>query len=362
VSAALAAIVLSVAAWWAGALDDWYDITIRFNSQVYAQQKQSLIPILLYLGVFFTRYWHWYTALSVLGVAVLVRSRERSLLGLLGLVLCVTVASAFAQAKGFGYHFGGCLPVLGGLASCALGVSWAWAIQGGGSWPRRVVGYSVVLLAITGTASKVDHQFGAQILWHLGRLSDDAYYARHDVRDPIEVARFLRAHTSASETVWCYSYDNLINTLADRRSPVRFTNCYLVMWARAPFDGADRWLGDVRDVLRYRPPRYIVLRRASRRADPADYTCLRWDDTTPPAKLVREILAHQYRLVQTIRSYDLYELQGSEASGSLTRRMPGPSSEGPRAAPKSGAPTGTLKGRSVGLESARAPDPPGPIF
>src|SRR4051812_1758551 len=64
--------------------------------------------------------WRWYAVAAVAGGIAWWRSGDRPALLITLAILGVTFLSALVQAKGFGYHFGGFLPVLGLLAAAAL--------------------------------------------------------------------------------------------------------------------------------------------------------------------------------------------------------------------------------------------------
>jgi hypothetical protein len=192
------------------------------------------------------------------------------------------------------------------------------------AWRLRAAGAAVVGLAAVGTSVKLSNEFRDQVRWHLGRIDDAAYYGRFGVWGLLQTADFLRRNTGPAETVWVYSYDPLIANLAGRALPFRFTNPYLFTKAGPPFDGADRWLAEVRGALRDRPPRYIVLRRLAARPGRVDYTFLRADDDSPPARLVRGELDRHYRLARTFRAFDVFE------------RDPGPSAACRAACPPDG--------------------------
>lgn len=310
-AAAAALGLVAAAAGWAGVLGEWYDVAVRFNAQVYSRRTPAAWDLLRSGATVFVHEWHWYAALAALGAVPWARSGGRALLGLLAAGAAVTLVSVAAQRKGFGYHYGGCLPVLAALASDALARAGGWLAAPGVPWPRRAAAAAVIGVAAAGSASKARKEFGDQVFWHLGRTDAMTYYDRFDMRTIAETAGYVRDRSRPGETVWVYSYDPLINTLAGRRSPVRFTNVGLVTGARPPFARADRWLAEVRSALRDHPPRFIVLRRAHRPWGPVagrpDYTALPADDDSPPARLVRGVLDDRYRPVRSFGSYDVYE-------------------------------------------------------
>lgn len=116
-------LVIGLALLWAvgvGNLDDWYQQSVLFTSQVY-YDKPPMDPIHT-LVTLFTRWWHWMTLCGVIGLALWLM-RDRGLRYPLMLVLGLAVAillSFFAQNKGFGYHIAGFLPLLVMLTAVAL--------------------------------------------------------------------------------------------------------------------------------------------------------------------------------------------------------------------------------------------------
>jgi hypothetical protein len=296
----------------AGVLDDWYEFAVLFNRQVYGRYAAKPAAIVGTGLDLFGRAWHWYTAFAALGAVLWARAGDRPLLLLLAMSLFTTLASVVAQGKGFGYHYGGCLTVLGVFTAELLARA-CRVLAPGRPTARlpRLAGALVLVIAVTGMARKFTREFGDQVLWRLGRLTDGEYYERYDrVGEAIEVARFLRDHTSPEETVLCCDGNVLINNLAGRRIPVRFTVFQLLMMARPPFRAADSWGAEVDAALRDHPPRYIVLYRGPHDGSGpwVSYRAFHARGAPPPVRLVREVLASRYRLVQNIRGYDIYEL------------------------------------------------------
>ncbi len=290
-------------------LDDWYDFTIRFNTQVYA--KDSPVRSFLYTAyVLFIRGWHWYTLYAILGFVLLARGGDRALLWTLAATFAITLVSVVAQRKGFGYHFGGCLTVLGILAAETLAHAVCWVSTRGMRWTLRLAGLALIAVAAAGFISKMNTSYKHQIRWHLGLIDFEEFCDLQHLRGPVEVARYLQSHTAPQDTVWTYDHSVLPNNLAGRRLPFRFTCFYLVKAACPPFEKAGDWLAEVRAALDDHPPRYIVLRRAERPppGEAPSYSVFSPNDMSAPAQLVRRTLARSYRLEHTIHDYDLFVL------------------------------------------------------
>jgi hypothetical protein len=319
---AVATGLLAAVAWRAGVLDDWYELAIRFNSQVYSPESDQGVRLLGRGVALFGQCWHWYTAFALLGAVLWARSGDRPLLLLLATCLVITFGSVVVQGKGFEYHYGGCLIVLGALVAHTLACAGRWMTA---CWPApillRVAGAGLLAVAVLGMASKFRGSFGDQVRWHLGWLDDAAYYEQYDAEGSIEVARYLLQHTGPADAVWTYDPYLLANNLAGRRMPLRFTCYYFVQAARPPLAEADRWLVEIESALRDSPPRYIVLRRSTRpqRDGRPDYRTLHADDDSQPARMVRGILARRYHLARSIHQYDLYELKDQPRSDSTAQ-------------------------------------------
>lgn len=102
---------LALYAAWQGSLSGWFEQTILFNTEVYAEQTAT--TLLLGQIIFLTAgSWHWLAVFSVFAITIWI-SRDRLTYGaviILGLLATVLI-SYVAQNKGFAYHLGGFLTV-----------------------------------------------------------------------------------------------------------------------------------------------------------------------------------------------------------------------------------------------------------
>ena len=102
--------------WMSGALDDWYDVSILYVSET-VRHDAGFASVVHKLACSCVHSWNWYAAYALAGGILWWRHGDRpTLLVVLG-VLATTLVSAAYQRKGFDYHFGGILPVLGILAA-----------------------------------------------------------------------------------------------------------------------------------------------------------------------------------------------------------------------------------------------------
>jgi hypothetical protein len=245
--------------WMAGALDDWYDVSILFVSQLYAHDAGVDAAV---RGLFrlMGHSWHWYTAYALIGGILWWRNGDRpALLVVLG-VLAVTLVSAASQRKGFDYHFGGVLPVLGILIANLLARLAACCAAARHRPVARLAASLVILIAAVGLVSKLRGAYARQVEWHLGRISDCEFMDDYALCAPLQLAEFIRSHTDPGTTILTLGLqdDMIIHVAAERRNALRFSRTYLVCLARPPFRNATRWHEELESALRDRPPKYII--------------------------------------------------------------------------------------------------------
>jgi hypothetical protein len=94
------------------------------------------------------RCWHWYLAVSLLGVLYYWR-RDFPALIAVGMILPATVASVLIQGKGFEYHLGVLYPLLALLVATVVGASWRYLA----SESRRLLPGAIALLLVAAPAA-----------------------------------------------------------------------------------------------------------------------------------------------------------------------------------------------------------------
>jgi hypothetical protein len=300
---AAGALAASVAAWgWAsGVLDDWFENVILFNSQAYASRSLGMPSILASLAALLRMWWYWYTAPALVGGLLWWRSGDRpSLLVILG-ALAMVLGSALAQGKGFTYHFGGVLTVLGLLAANCLAWLGRAALTGS---PRRrplmrIAFAATALVVLIGLGSKFSREYRRQFLWHLRKISIYEYYTDGGQGPLLELATLARDHTAPGDTILAWNDNSMmIPALAHRRLPVRFVPPHIITQAVPPFRGARRWQDEWEAALREHPPRLIVLPDSLR--DP-------WPDGPRAVRVVREMVETRYRVLASRGGYTCFE-------------------------------------------------------
>jgi hypothetical protein len=292
--------ILACWGWSAGVLDDWFDMAILLNTQSYAKYSHSPMIVLATLARLLGRSWLWYTALALAGGILWWRSGDRpSLLVILG-ALAMVLGSALAQRKGFDYHFGGVLPVLGILSANCL-ARLARAATSGAPGRRPLMGpalAAVTLGVLIGLGSKFSGQYRRQLLWHMNKISIYDYFGK-EWRPLLGMAAMAQSRTSPGDTI--LGWDDatmMIPAVAHRAMPVRFVPPQLITFARPPFRHARRWQDEWESALRSRPPRLIILPR--RAWDP-------WPDGPRAVEVLRAMIEKDYRVSEVNGDYTCFE-------------------------------------------------------
>jgi hypothetical protein len=219
------------------------------------------------------------------------------------------------QHKGWDYHYAAFLPVLVLLMSSAL--AWAARVLAAGALasirqsPRTVVPLAVATLLVMATSLTIGYKlvrlYRIPVGWQLGFIRDEEYLKTFRLKGVNEVVSYVRAHTSARDTVWSFADPILdLNHLARRKPPSRFWNPYHIFHAVAPFRYADRWQAEVAATLRNHPPEIVVMHvvdpKTHRYEYPPDWS------RSPLVKVFNDALAARYHLVETIGDFEIHQL------------------------------------------------------
>jgi hypothetical protein len=295
-------VMLASWGWASGVLDDWFDMAILFNSQAYARNSRGSMFVLGSLGTLLRQSWHWYTAFALAGGVLWWRSGDRpSLLVILG-ALAIVLGSALAQGKGFGYHFGGVLPVLGILSANCL--SWL-ASAASSSVPKgrlllKVSFGAAILVVLFGLGSKFSKEYRRQLLWHANKISIYQHFG--DNWGPLlELAIMAKSRTSPDDAILAWNDESMmIPAVAQRRMPVRFVPPHIISQARPPFRLASRWQDEWEAALRERPPRLIIL---------PDFLRNPWPNGPRAITILKEMIETRYQIIATKAHYTCFELK-----------------------------------------------------
>jgi len=297
-------------AWKQGALAVWYDSVVQYSTHNYRP------PLAAMSAQFweFARGWHWYAGFAAVGaLAWWRRNIGRDVLGILGCLVATSLASAYGQGKGFGYHLGAILPSLAiPIAACLAMTFEAWKAQR--TSPRLALFAAAWLIAIVGLTRKVQRNLGPQIQWLLGRSSQQTMLASGEsgiegstTADLVAVAEFVKRTTPPEATLLTVPRPVGVNFLAQRRSPSRFITFGMLTTIdeRAPV--AKKWTAEFAQMMATTPPELVL---APGPGSGEEYETF-WKDPGAPApiQLLRRELSTRYAFDRRFGSMELYRLR-----------------------------------------------------
>lgn len=244
-----------------GILDDWYQQSVLFTSQVYfgdppMDMVGNALTILL-------RWWHWITLCSLIGLGLwLLRDRRLGypLMLVLGLAAAVAV-SYIAQHKGFGYHLAGLLTLLTMLTSVAFDQLTERTLSGQTPSRRRLLAaltLALVALAMLGTASKLysHRHLLADVL--ANGLTPVAGTYDIPAADQSRIIDILRRETGPEDRLVLYGPAYQVPYLAQRLPAYRYiTPAIELITPDFPLYGA--WMAEIRDGLALHRPKFILM-------------------------------------------------------------------------------------------------------
>ncbi|KGJ02421.1 hypothetical protein SAMN04487972_1347 [Paracoccus halophilus] len=258
-----ALVILAVLAWAVavGNLDDWYQQSVMFTSQVYyGEPPMDLTQTLITL---FTRWWHWLSLGGLVGLVLWVlrdRGVRYPLALLLGLA-CAILLSFFAQNKGFGYHIAGFVPLLAMLMAVAIDQLAARAVAARNQRLRWLAGGAAIALAglaALGTVNKIASNSGLlRDYWQNGLAPVAGGYGI-PAEDQARMIRIIQAESTPEDTLAQYGTAHHIPYLARRLPPHRFITPAIELMNQE-FALYQPWLAEIRDGLRARPPAFVLI-------------------------------------------------------------------------------------------------------
>jgi Dolichyl-phosphate-mannose-protein mannosyltransferase len=297
-----------------GVLAAWWDVTVRFNSEVYVPSGYSLRAVVATLLRLSVRSWQWYLLTAAAGVVLALRRGARAATwGLLAVALA-GLGSAAVQGKGYIYHLGPVLPVMAAFVALTAAALVRVAARPEARSAARVGALVLVCCMPLGLGRKVRGTLHPEISWALGRLSPGDMLGRYGAGeeevgftelDALRAAAYLQRAVPPDGTVLAWGRPMRVNVLARRRLPYRFASFALLDLARPPCSLAGSWTREVREALAVRPPRFILLFRAP---DGHGYLHFPADGRAGPAEAVWQAVKERYRLDRSFGSADCYRL------------------------------------------------------
>lgn len=250
---------------WGGAVDDCWEVLIRFNL-AYAKLREGPATGLLML----VSRWGSLCGLAACGWLLRPADEGRRSARLLSLLLFANLAVVLWQGKYWPYHWTGVVGVLAIFAGVACGrvmAEFAGRLREIGrlAWAARpgIVGASLLMVLL---AAPVDHRFLIEVYWGaarvvLGREALSDYRAEFHagaVSATVHerVAGYLRSHSQPDEPILVWGYESVLYFLAQRAAPTRFVVDRVLCLAH-PRQAA--WRAEFLGALDRRRPSYIVV-------------------------------------------------------------------------------------------------------
>jgi hypothetical protein len=293
-----------------GALAGWYDVSIRFNLEVYAGGRdpwditRELLPVVL-------RQWYWMLAWSGLGAVVLWR-RDSLALSFVGMILPATLVSLFVQAKGFGYHLGALYALMAILNASTVAAGLRVLMERRHRPLLSALAVVAVLLPAAGLAKKLWSQLAAQRQVLLGQITMAEMQARYEadstgtstVRDMVEVSEYIDATTAKDATVLFWERPCHVYTLAERRSPLFAAAFTLLEDAGPQFSLFPRWQAEFEEIMTERPPEVLLFVRDPEHGGYVGMPAQSGDQPRLSDTLRAHL--HEYELEKSVAAIDLY--------------------------------------------------------
>lgn len=277
--------------WATDSLKAWYEITVLYSTQNYIGGVGNLsILKSIILGVSVS--WQWYTVMALSSLFCMFFQRHKLPLVVVFSAFATVIVSTFVQRKGFGYHFGGLLSVMTLMIAYYL----TEIIHGTRRIPDARLRCAVlsfpVILVLSGLMSKGRREFGDQVGSYLDRSRFGEMMKTRLFDDVLAASDYLRASTQPGDQVWTYSNHAMINSLAERAMPSRFS-CYALLRFPKASPLGDRWREEVETVFRERAPAMVVLERLDN-SEPETYFCMAEVRPHEPVSALKEALDRSY--------------------------------------------------------------------
>jgi hypothetical protein len=294
-----------------GALEAFRQAALAFNAEAYATSHPPSIVWQSLRGLWLS--WYWFLGFALIGAVLWVVRGERMVLGLLAAMLVATLVSVAVARAGFGYHFGGILPLMTILMAYFVG-DMVERAQVDAVWSRRALPALVALGLVALVGGKVVRTFPAQLAYLRGSTSYEQLLeaapplgAGLTLKDAVQAANYARTHTSASDRVLVWDRAVLINTLAARRSPTPFVTAGMLRMADPPFRFSRAWLAVFESALTGERAATLVFAPNRLHQDYAPELGRR----SRAADILERALSRDYEIVATFGPLDAYRLASS---------------------------------------------------
>jgi len=299
--------------WLYGALQEWYNVSIRFNLEAYGKDRRSFLYAIRLLATYSLKCWHWYIVLGFLGGIICWRTKPKPTVFLL-MILFAAILSTAVQGKALGYHLGAMFPLFAIFIAPLTASSMHTIFHHPNTtavFPKIGVSILIIVLIGLGLTKKVVKTFPAQIQWCLGMISEEKMLV--DTKDgqalnlseAKEISNHIKQTVVSQKTVLYWARSMLINYLSERRSPSRF-NALALDFPAKNFNLLSAWKEEFRNTMMASPPELILLDKNPALECYIDMSTQ--SSGTSASDIVRGAIKTKYRLEKSFKDVDCYRL------------------------------------------------------
>lgn len=306
--------------WRAGALKDMIEIIFTWNAGYAAIRPPApallVIPYQTGRFLFGGRYLvlKLIGALGLIGLVDSLRRPRRPApespwRWMIPLWLALMLLQVWVQGKYFEYHWLPALPPLGLLAGQGIAVlARSLRATGRPALALRAAAIAGIAALLVSFASAYRAHFSRPIAYATGSLPAAQFLA--DFRDrqdfsltaDLQVATFLRQHTSPGTPIFIWGFEPIVYFLADRPPASRFLSQQPLVTPWSPL----KWRRELMEDLMLKPPPFILVLHS----DLMPWVTMRpYDSAQELAHYpeLAQLLADHYRPIARIEDFDIWE-------------------------------------------------------
>lgn len=314
ISFAFVVIVLIVFGSSNGSFQEWINVSIKFNLEVYGEDKASIIKVLTPFIEHSFINWKWYFIMASFGGYIYWR-KYWQVSCLIASAFITTLISGIVQMKGFPYHLGGVFCFFSPLISPIVASSVKEIYQ----YSKPIKRYPLIVFVIfylTFSLYKTSHKLSLQMEWYLGRILTkdllENYGAGADlnIAQAVELADYVSHNTHPNCSVLFWGRPMLVNYLSERISPIRFVSFTLIDNPTENFSLFRNWENELLKAFSLTPPELVIIV-----AKPGVEGYIDFQDPTLKKRLVYTLIKNikkNYVFEKHFYSVDIYRLQGTD--------------------------------------------------
>lgn len=246
-----------------GVLDDWFEISILFNLQVYSGSK-SAAEILWTLLTYAMQSWHWIILWSTIGAFALWKKSPVALI-FFGAIAPATLISVLAQGKGFIYHAVVIYPLFALLIAIAVAAALQYFSDKNREAYLRVAALVVFCIPLLGLTKRAWSSFSPQYAVIMGKISKLDMYDQYTagelvtVGDAVRAADYINTQKTTDTKILVWGRSCHIYNLTGITSPLFAASFALLDEATPEFERFDKWQQRLEDTFHNAPPEFLLL-------------------------------------------------------------------------------------------------------